>query len=226
MYYNNISIAFRKTFYFRDIIFRSSIDSIKEFSLSSYPEETTHYELYRRVNLFFFSRLDSSLSLSLGGREITRENVWKLTDVYDDFFTDFTEFFLHRLLWGQLSADFFLSRPVGISTKLPSTTTTSNERFYFPISIFDDFLSFFFLSLFFQDSSFSLSLSLFLVVPSTIVTTVSKETEINRDNIYLSPREERERKEKTNLTKNIDLILTSSFLIIIFPCTSLKKNIN
>lgn len=75
MDYNNISIAFRKTFYFRDIIFRSSIDSIKEFSLSSYPEETTHYELYRRVNLFFFSRLDSSLSLSLGGREITRENV-------------------------------------------------------------------------------------------------------------------------------------------------------
>lgn len=57
------------------------------------------------------------------------------------------------------------------------------------------------------------------------MTTVSKETEINRDNIYLSPREERERKEKTNLTKNIDLILTSSFLIIIFPCTSLKKNI-
>lgn len=54
MDYNNISIAFRKTFYFRDIIFRSSIDSIKEFSLSSYPEETTHYELYRRVNLFFF----------------------------------------------------------------------------------------------------------------------------------------------------------------------------
>lgn len=57
------------------------------------------------------------------------------------------------------------------------------------------------------------------------MTTVSKETEINRDNIYLSPREERERKEKTNLTKNIDFILTSSFLIIIFPCTSLKKNI-
>lgn len=145
MYYNNISIAFRKTFYFRDIIFRSSIDSIKEFSLSSYPEETTHYELYRRVNLFFFSRLDSSLSLSLGGREITRENVWKLTGVYDDFFTDFTEFFLLVYpLWGQLSADFFLSRPVGISTKLSSTTTTSNGRFYFPISIFDDFLSFFF----------------------------------------------------------------------------------
>lgn len=84
-------------------------------------------------------------------------------------------------------------------------------------------ISFLFFSLALLPGFFILSLSLSF---STIVTTVSKETEINRDNIYLSPREERERKEKTNLTKNIDLILTSSFLIIIFPCTSLKKNIN
>lgn len=223
MYYNNISIAFRKTFYFRDIIFRSSIDSIKEFSLSSYPEETTHYELYRRVNLFFFSRLDSSLSLSLGGREITRENVWKLTRVFT--MTISPNFFFSSTHYeGNYRLTFSYLDPLEFPRNYQALRRPATEDFISPYRF--STISFLFFSLALLPWFFILSLSLFLVAPSTIVTTVSKETEINRDNIYLSPREERERKEKTNLTKNIDLILTSSFLIIIFPCTSLKKNIN
>lgn len=216
MDYNNISIAFRKTFYFRDIIFRSSIDSIKEFSLSSYPEETTHYELYRRVNLFFFSRLDSSLSLSLGGREITRENVWKLTRVFTMTFSPISPsfFFSSTHYEGNYRLTFSYLDPLEFPRRPATEDFISPYRF--------STISFLFFSLALLPGFFILSLSLSF---STIVTTVSKETEINRDNIYLSPREERERKEKTNLTKNIDLILTSSFLIIIFPCTSLKKNI-
>lgn len=223
MDYNNISIAFRKTFYFRDIIFRSSIDSIKEFSLSSYPEETTHYELYRRVNLFFFSRLDSSLSLSLGGREITRENVWKLTRVFTMTFSPISPsfFFSSTHYEDNYRLTFSYLDPLEFPRNYQALRRPATEDFISPYRF--STISFLFFSLALLPGFFILSLSLSF---STIVTTVSKETEINRDNIYLSPREERERKEKTNLTKNIDLILTSSFLIIIFPCTSLKKNIN
>lgn len=208
---------FEKHFIFRDIIFRSSIDSrrVKEFSLSSYAEETTHYELYRRVN--FFSRLDRSpLSLSRA-----RNHAWKCVKIdagvyANDFFTEFFLLVHHGPLWGQLSADFFLSRLVGISTKLPARRPTM-EHFISPYR-FSTFLSFF-LSLFFQDSS--LSLSLFLVVPSTIETTVSKEKEINRDNIYLSPQKKERKKERNE--KHRPSILTSFFLIIIFPCGIWRK---
>lgn len=74
--------------------------------------------------------------------------------------------------------------------------------------------------LFFSRSSsrilHSLSLSLFLVAPSTIETTVSKEKEINRDNIYLSPQKKERKKERNE--KHRPSILTSFFLIVIFPC--------
>lgn len=192
MYYNNISIAFRKTFYFRDIIFRSSIDSIKEFSLSSYPEETTHYELYRRVNLFFFSRLDSSLSLSLGGREITRENVWKLTRVFTMTFSPISPnfFFSSTHYEGNYRLTFSYLDPLEFPRNYQAPRRPATEDFISPYRF--STISFLFFSLALLPGFFILSLSLSF---STIVTTVSKETEINRDNIYLSPREEREERK-------------------------------
>lgn len=224
MYYNNISIAFRKTFYFRDIIFRSSIDSIKEFSLSSYPEETTHYELYRRVNLFFFhASILHYLSLSVDEKSRVKmcEN-WRMFTM--TFSPISPNFFFTAYYEGNYRLTFSYLDPLEFPRNYQAPRRPATEDFISPYRF--STISFLFFSLALLPWFFILSLSLFLVAPSTIVTTVSKETEINRDNIYLSPREERERKEKTNLTKNIDLILTSSFLIIIFPCTSLKKNIN
>lgn len=163
MYYNNISIAFRKTFYFRDIIFRSSIDSrqIKEFSLSSYPEETTHYELYRRVNLFFFhASILRYLSLSVDEKSRVKmcEN-WR----------GYLRWRFHRI---------FSSRPpimraiIGwlfpISTRWNFHEITKHyddqqRKILFPHIDFRRFPFFFFLSLFFHDSSFSLSLSFSLL---------------------------------------------------------------
>lgn len=159
MDYNNISIAFRKTFYFRDIIFRSSIDSIKEFSLSSYPEETTHYELYRRVNLFFFSRLDSSLSLSLGGREITRENVWKLTRVFT--MTISPNFFFSSTHYeGNYRLTFSYLDPLEFPRNYQALRRPATEDFISPYRF--STISFLFFSLALLPGFFILSLSLFL----------------------------------------------------------------
>lgn len=135
------------------------------------------------------------------------------------------EWLFHRIFSSRLPRPIMrpiIGRLFPISTRWNiheiTSPTTSNGTFYFPISIFD--VPFFF-SLALLPGFFTLSLSLFLVAPSTIETTVSKEKEINRDNIYLSPQKKERKKERNE--KHRPSILTSFFLIVIFPCGIWRK---
>lgn len=135
-----------------------------------------------------------------------------------NFFFFFRQTFIMKAIIGL--TDFFLSRPVGISTKLPAMDDEQWKILFPPPYRFSTF-PFLFSSFFQGFFILSLSLSFSSLPPSTIVTTVSKKKEINRDNIYL-PLPSLEKRIQRKTSNNQTYQLRSSYRIFAIPCREIE----